>query len=166
MPEPPRPVPDPPPPPPAPDLAWLRRYVKLLDASVPLPGGVRIGLDGLLGLVPGWGDAAGLALSAAPILYAARLNVPVPVLLRMGLNLGIDALVGLVPILGDLFDFAWKANEKNLALLERALADAPRTRRRSTALLVATGVGLLALLSVPVMLSIWLIGWLWGLAFG
>ncbi len=101
------------------DVEPLRRLSHWLDELVPLPGGYRIGLDGILGLIPGAGDALGAVVSSYIITQAARLGVPTRILLLMIYNVAIDAVVGLIPILGDLFDFAWKANRRNVALLER-----------------------------------------------
>jgi hypothetical protein len=109
----------------APDPAAVRRLQKLaywLDDRFSLPGTkMRVGLDGLLGLIPGIGDAAGAAISAYIIAEAYRLGVPPSQLVRMGINLGIDALVGSIPVLGDIFDVGWKANRKNVALVLRHL---------------------------------------------
>lgn len=103
-------------------LSRLRSLARLLDSVFQVPfTRFRIGLDAVLGLVPGWGDAAGAVASAYIILQAARLGVPKAVLLRMVYNTGVEALVGIVPVLGDLFDAGWKANLKNVELLERYL---------------------------------------------
>lgn len=72
------------------------------------------------------GDAAGAILSGWILLEAAGQGLPRATLLRMTINIGIDSLVGAVPFLGDAFDFVWKANQRNLALLERHLADPAR----------------------------------------
>ena len=96
----------------------LRQLAFLLDDRFRIPGtSYRIGLDGLIGLVPGFGDAATTLLSLYIVLGARRLGVPVTKLGRMGLNVGLDAVLGAVPLVGDLFDVAWKANRRNLALL-------------------------------------------------
>jgi uncharacterized protein DUF4112 len=96
-------------------LEWLSR---LLDTAFALPGTrVRIGLDGLLGLIPGIGDPLGAVLSSYIIVMAARLGASRHTLLRMLGNVAIEGLVGVVPILGDVFDIAWKANVRNVALL-------------------------------------------------
>jgi hypothetical protein len=96
----------------------LRQLAYLLDDRFRIPGTkYRIGLDGLIGLVPGLGDAATTLLSLYIVLEARRLGVPVTKLGRMGLNVGLDAVLGAVPLVGDLFDVAWKANRRNLALL-------------------------------------------------
>ncbi len=103
-------------------LSRLRSLARLLDSVFQVPfTRLRIGLDAVLGLVPGWGDAAGAVASAYIILQAARLGAPNAVLLRMVYNTGLEALVGIVPVLGDLFDAGWKANVKNVELLERYL---------------------------------------------
>jgi len=104
-------------------LRRLRHLSTLLDEQFRIPGTTyRIGLDGLLGLIPGAGDTLGLLLSAYWLFEAKRLGLPRRMLLRMAANIGLDALVGTIPILGDIFDVVWKANKKNLTLLEAYLA--------------------------------------------
>jgi len=111
---------------------------RLLDDALPIPGTAwRIGLDPLLGLVPGVGDALGALASAYVVLLAIRAGAPAAVAARMIVNLLVDAVVGAVPALGDLFDFGWKANVRNLALLEAWVAEPARTRRLSRALSLA-----------------------------
>jgi hypothetical protein len=96
----------------------LERLAKLLDSEFRVPGtGFRFGVDGLIGFVPGIGDAAGLAISSYIVLEAWRLGAPNSILLRMIANLVVDGAVGSVPIAGDLFDMAWKANKRNMNLL-------------------------------------------------
>lgn len=98
---------------------WLVRFVFLLDEAVRVPGTRwRVGLDPILGLLPGGGDALGALLSAGVVLLAARHGVPRIALARMVFNVGVDAVIGAIPLIGDLFDFAWKANTRNLRLLE------------------------------------------------
>jgi len=109
---------------PAGEAAALRRLeglVGLLDDRFSI-GGFRFGLDGLLGLAPGVGDAA-TGLFAAYVVYEAwRLGASRSTLARMAANVAVDAAVGSIPLLGDLFDLAWKANRRNLELLRRDLA--------------------------------------------
>lgn len=101
-----------------PALRHLGRVARLLDSAIRIPGTrFRIGIDGLLGLIPGVGDMAGLALSAYIVFAAARAGASTSTLMRMVVNMGIEAIVGMVPVLGDIFDIAWKANERNVALL-------------------------------------------------
>lgn len=97
----------------------LRTLTHLLDNAIPLPGTpYRIGLDPLLGLIPGGGDIAGAVLSAYIVISAAQLGLPRESLLRMVLNILLEVMVGTIPVLGDLFDVAWKANVKNMELLD------------------------------------------------
>lgn len=119
-----------------PHLARVRALARLLDSAARVPGtGVRFGLDAVLGLVPGLGDLAGTAIAGYIVLAAARLGAPPSLLVRMLLNLGIDTAVGAVPVAGDLFDVAWRANTRNVALLEEHVA-APGTARRASRLVV------------------------------
>lgn len=123
-------------------LARVRRLATLLDAAVGIPGTrLRFGLDSLLGLIPGGGDVAGALLSGGVVLAAARLGATPSLLLRMLGNVALDALLGTVPVAGDLFDVAWKANMRNVRLLERHLDDPEGARRGSRALVVAAGAG-------------------------
>jgi len=105
--------------------ASLRRVARLaywLDDRFRIPGTRRrLGLDGLLGLVPGVGDAATTLIAAYILLEAARLGVPRAVLARMLANVGVDFAIGLVPLVGDLADLAWKANRRNAHLLREHL---------------------------------------------
>lgn len=130
-------------------LAWL------LDASIPLPGGWRIGIDAILGLLPGVGDAVGAVLSAYIVNEARALGAPKSVLWRMLGNVAIETVIGSIPFAGDLFDAAFKANLRNLRLLERYQYD-PIASRRSSRLFVAgfsllLGVLVLGLVALPVL---------------
>ncbi len=127
-------------------VSRARTLAQLLDSALPLPGGYRIGLDPLLGLVPGLGDLAGAAMSGHIVLLAARLGAPASVVARMIGNVAIDTLVGAVPVLGDLFDAAWKSNLRNVALLERWL-DEPAGAQRSSALVIGVTLLVLVLLA-------------------
>ena len=108
----------------------LRRLGYLLDNSIPIPGTrYRIGLEAIIGLVPGLGDLVGGGFSAWIILQAARLGASPSLLARMGWNLLVDTAVGAIPLLGDLFDAGFKANMRNLALLEGHLQGPAASRR-------------------------------------
>ena len=96
----------------------VRFLANLLDTCITLPGGYRIGLDPILGLVPGVGDLIGAALSVYLVREASKLGISKWIVLRMLGNVGIEALIGVVPVVGDLFDAAFKANVRNLRLLE------------------------------------------------
>ena len=104
-------------------LKRIRLLSRLLDEQFRIPGTTyRVGLDGLLGLIPGVGDAAGALLSVYILYEAMRLGAPSTVLLRMIANIGIDTVGGAIPVVGDIFDMAWKTNKKNAALLHAYLA--------------------------------------------
>jgi hypothetical protein len=129
-------------------LERLRRLGYLLDNSIPIPGtGFRIGLETIVGLVPGVGDLIGGGFSIYIVLQAARMGVPASLLARMGWNLFVDVVVGAVPFLGDLFDAGFKANMRNLALLERHV-EAPGHSRRVSRRFVAVLVLLLGLVVI------------------
>lgn len=118
-----------------------------LDNSIRVPGtSARFGMDAVIGLVPGVGDAAGALMSAYIVVQAARLGAPASSLARMLLNVGIEALFGAVPVLGDLFDAAYKANARNVALLRGELQRPGSTRRSSTAVVLAVVLALVLIL--------------------
>jgi hypothetical protein len=101
-------------------LELMRRWARIFDSAFRIPGTeITFGIDPILGLFPGIGDLASPVFSLVLLWHGARLRVPKVVLARMVLNALIDAGVGAIPVLGDLFDFAWKANEWNLTLLEK-----------------------------------------------
>lgn len=101
-------------------VAALRRWARLFDSAFRVPGtGMTFGLDPLIGLIPGLGDLMSPALTLLILWQGAAMRVPKIVLVRMVLNAILDAGIGAIPVVGDLFDFAWKANEFNLKLLER-----------------------------------------------
>lgn len=140
------------------DIAKARSLARLLDTAVGVPGTpLRIGLDAVLGLVPGAGDMVAAALSGYIVLVAVRSGTPPAIVLRMLANIGIDTLVGSVPVLGDLFDVAYKSNIKNVELMER-YADQPavveaRTRRLGILVVIViallmVGIGLLSVLAI------------------
>ena len=143
-------------------LARARVLARALDSAVGIPGtGLRIGLDPLLGLVPGLGDLAGAALSGYIVLTGIRLGVPRAVAVRMIANVAMDTVAGSVPVLGDLFDAGWKANNRNVALIERHVAspDAIRTGSRLMIAAVVIALALLALggLALTVLAVRWLL---------
>ena len=95
----------------------MRFVANLLDDSIRVPGTeFRIGIDPILGILPGAGDAVSAALSVYIVLESARLGVPFLTLLRMMANVTLDFAIGSVPVVGTLFDTVWKANQKNVEL--------------------------------------------------
>ncbi len=138
-------------------LQRLRALTRVLDDLVPIPGTrFRFGLDPVIGLVPGAGDALGAVISAYAVLVAVRLGAPASVLLRMCGNIALDAFAGTVPFLGDLFDFGFKANRRNLRLLERYDL-APGTVTRRSRLLLGFVLLLLLLILAGACVLAWLL---------
>ena len=145
-------------------LSRLRRVGWLLDSSIPIPGTrYTLGIDQIVGLVPGIGDLVGGFLSLYIIVEAARLGVPRGVLARMGWNVAVDTLVGEVPILGDLFDIGFKANIRNLALLDGYLQRPVEVRRASQRFVALLVAGLLLLSAGAVAFAVLLVRLLSGL---
>ena len=144
------------------DRAAVRQLADLLDTRFRIPGtNWRFGVDGILGLVPGVGDAAGLVLSSSVILQAVRLGARGATVVRMVGNVAVDTAVGAIPILGSIFDFAFKANTRNVRLLERHVVDAEGTRARSATAVRGTIIGavvaLLLIVGAVVAGVIWLV---------
>jgi hypothetical protein len=131
-----------------------------LDAGVRIPGtNLRFGLDPILGLIPGAGDAAGAVLAGWILVEAIRMGASRATLVRIAGNVALDAAVGALPFIGDIFDFTWKANLRNVALLERHRAAPDRADRadRSFVVLVLCGacVMVLGLLALGILLTRW-----------
>ena len=123
----------------------LRFVAWLLDSSIPLPGTrFTIGVDALIGLIPLLGDLIGVLASSYILSEAHRLGVGRAVLLRMAMNVAVEGVVGIVPILGDLFDAAWKANVRNVRLLE-AWSERPHRVERGSRWLVAALIAAMVL---------------------
>lgn len=136
-------------------LTRVHRLARILDSVFRIPGtGIRFGLDPIIGLVPGLGDAAGAVLAAWVVLLAARIGAPTAVVLRMLTNVAIDAVAGAIPLLGDLFDLGWKANTKNIALLDRYIADPLEVHAASRAMLAGIIAALTALIAGGIALGV------------
>lgn len=145
----------------------VRLLARLLDSSISIPGtGWKIGLDPIVGLIPGIGDLIGAVLSGYIILEAVHAEVPTFTLMRMLVNVGIDTVLGAVPALGDVFDAAWKSNVMNVALLERhlgATGGAPPKRHNVIGVMVVTLVVLVLIIGAGLALGILAARLLWGL---
>ncbi|AFZ37450.1 hypothetical protein Sta7437_3968 [Stanieria cyanosphaera PCC 7437] len=144
-------------------LDRLRRLSQLLDNAIGIPGTkYRIGLDPILGLLPGGGDTVTGALGAYIVVEAARMGLPKAVLWQMVGNILLDSVAGSVPVVGDLFDIGWKANVKNIALLESHLHLTSLNQKSDRIFLV----GLILVLAIIVIgfaaLTVFVIHWLWG----
>jgi hypothetical protein len=120
---------------------------------------LRVGLDPLLGLIPGVGDALGALASSYLVLVAVQLGAPASVVGRLVLNIAIDAVIGSVPLLGDLFDFGYRANLRNLALLED-WSERPGSTKRASRALVAVAVVIVLSLAAAAAFGAWhLVAW-------
>ncbi|MEM9832008.1 MAG: DUF4112 domain-containing protein [Bacteroidota bacterium] len=103
-----------------PDLKWVDKITQIMDSKFRIPGtNFRFGLDPILGLIPGLGDATSLAISGTLVYYMAKHGVSRKVVIMMLGNIALDAIFGSIPILGNLFDFFYKANTRNIRLLKR-----------------------------------------------
>jgi hypothetical protein len=139
-------------------LDSLRRWAVILDSLFRVPGtSIRFGLDAIVGLIPGVGDVASPVYTALILIEGLRRRVPAVVQARMVLNAALDMVVGLIPVLGDIADVGWKANLRNLALLERhARPGTPPSA--GDYVFVALCIAAVVLITiVPVALLIWLL---------
>lgn len=137
----------------------LEIVASLLDNVFHIPGtNLRFGLDPIIGLVPGLGDAISGLASFLIVFAAWQRHIPRVTIARMVANIGIDTLVGSLPFLGDAFDAAWKSNRKNVTLLRRTQYD-PRKRQVWTDWLFLLGIVLIltALVIVPLVVLWFLI---------
>lgn len=147
------------------DLVALRKFAYYMDEAFTIPGTpFKVGLDAILGLIPGFGDIIGGVLSTWIVVGALRHRVPARIIARMVLNIAIDLLFGAVPVAGDVFDFLYEENVKNMRLLEKH-RDRRRPPRSTAAIaLVAACIVLfvigLAIVLVATMIAVvlWLIG--------
>jgi hypothetical protein len=131
----------------------------LLDSAFVVPGtSMRIGLDPIIGLVPGIGDLISPLFTAGILWQARELGIPKVVQLRMIFNVAIDSMVGLFPVLGDVFDFAWKANDMNMALLEHHAHEDHSAAPGDWLFVIAMIVLLIVIAAVPFMILGWLMG--------
>ena len=144
-------------------IELLRRVARMLDSALPVPGtSFRFGLDPILGLIPGLGDLVSPLFTLGMLFQARDLGVPRVVQLRMIFNVAIDVLTGFVPLIGDLFDFAWKANNRNLALLERHAYEEHEPSAGDWAFVAVCVALLVVIAAVPFLL----LGWAFNLIAG
>jgi hypothetical protein len=148
----------------------VRVLARLLDNAIPIPGtSWKIGLDPIVGLIPGIGDLISAVLSGYIILEAARADIPTLTLAKMLGNVGIDTLFGAVPALGDVFDAAWKSNTRNVALLERHLeviVTPVREKRSVVGRTILAAAVLVLIVGAGLGLGIYVARLLWGLTTG
>lgn len=142
-------------------LRWVERIARLMDSQFRLPGTrFRFGLDPLLGLVPIVGDLSTTAVSIALLLTMLRHGASGAVVVRMALNILLDTVVGAIPIIGNVFDFAYKSNERNVALLRRHYAEG-RHRGSGKGLIALVLLAFLVVFSLVAWGSVALLSWVW-----
>jgi hypothetical protein len=127
--------------------------------------GIRFGLDGIIGLVPVVGDIATSGVSFYIVLRAFIMGFPLIVIIRMLINVFIDFVFGAVPILGNIFDFFWKANTSNVAIMKAYSTSPDRTKKRSGAFILGFALAVLSLFAVFVYLVVKILGLLLNLLF-
>jgi hypothetical protein len=139
-------------------LERLRTIATVLDDAVRVPGtNIRFGLDALLGLLPGAGDAVTGVVAAYAIVLAAQLGAPPVVIARMAMNVLIDVATGTIPVLGDIFDVGWKSNRKNVRLLEGYQANPQKVRASSWAVVIVLLLVIVAAIVGVFMLAAWIL---------
>lgn len=139
-------------------LERLRRLTLLMDQAFGVPGTRwRFGLDALFGLVPGLGDIAGGLIAVYALHVARRLGAPGVIQLHMLTNIAIDASVGTIPLVGDLFDFVFKAQTRNLALLDDWLQTPHQVTKRSQRGLLLVPLAIVVVFATLTILGIWLL---------
>lgn len=133
-----------------------------LDDSISLPGTrFRIGWDAIIGLIPVGGDAVSGLLSLYIIIEAIRLGASTSLIIRMLFNVALDVLIGSIPLVGDIFDFGWKANVRNVRLIQRFVMEPDEVRRESNWRVGWVSVASSIVVLIVIVLLIWMV-WLLG----
>jgi hypothetical protein len=145
----------------------LRRFSYLLDSAIRIPGTpYRIGIDPLLDIIPIGGDFIGTALSIYIVIEAARMGASRPVVVQMVSNILFDTVIGTVPVLGTVADAVWKANGKNIELLETELKIPQSEKKADWLFLVLLIGGLLIAIVILAAVSVLLLRWILTAIFG
>lgn len=144
-------------------ILLARFLAEWLDQRFTIPGtSIKIGLDPILGLIPGIGDAIANLAGSAILLIAAQYQVPKIVLLRMGSNVALNAIIGAIPVFGDVFSIWFRSNAKNARLLERYVSAEERASTFGNWIFVIAVIGGIILLSIGILIATaWLIQQLW-----
>jgi hypothetical protein len=143
-------------------VATAELLAKILDTAVKIPGTpFYVGLDPLLGLIPGIGDMLANLIGTVILILAARLRVPQIVIARMSLNLLINGTVGAIPILGDLFSIWFRSHARNAELLRRAAAQPYRETQQARIYVACIIAGTVVLLVFLIVLVLWIVAKLW-----
>jgi len=128
---------------------WVDKLAWLMDRSIPI-GRWQIGLDGIIGLVPGLGDFIGVLVSGLIVAAGVRARLPRSAIARMIANVAVDGVFGAVPLLGDIFDMTFKANTRNVEIYREALRGG-RSRSRDSLFVTGVILAFLALLAIPLL---------------
>ena len=143
-----------------PRLKNLNRLAQLMDASFQIPGTkVRFGLDSIIGLIPGIGDLISFAISGYIMSTASKLGASKNVMARMMVNSTIDAIIGSIPLIGDIFDIGFKANQRNIRLMNKHFVEG-RHSGGASKVMVPVVLIILVLLAGFIWLSYKLITWI------
>jgi hypothetical protein len=149
---------------PGPYVYLARIIATFLDSAFVLPGtSIRIGLDPLIGLIPGFGDSLAGLLGTSLLFLGAQVGMPRIVLARMGLNVFLNTAIGIIPGIGDLFSFWFKSNMRNLALIHRYTTEEPRRVSTTADWIFVIGmiVLMLALFVLVILGALWLVRRAW-----
>lgn len=142
-------------------LRRIRRISHLLDNAIPIPGTkYRIGLDPILGLIPGGGDLISSIFAGYVVFKSAQMGVPRETLVQMAANIVFDTFAGTVPVAGDLLDVTWKANVKNIELLDAHLGSPEPGKKADWLFVAGLLLGLMLIVGGVIFLSVMLFGWL------
>lgn len=143
-------------------VSQLKSLSYLLDESIKIPfTNYRIGLDPIIGFLPGAGDYLGAILSGYIVLQSARLGVNKATLSRMAINIITETLIGTIPILGDFFDANWKANTKNMELLNAHLEQPKKTKKADILFVVLLLTALLFILIISSIITFLIFKFIW-----
>lgn len=144
-------------------MVWVERVSRLLDSQFRVPGtNFTFGIDPIIGLIPGLGDLSSFAVSSVLLLTMARNGVSRKLLFLMAGNLMIDTVLGSIPILGSIFDFTFKANQRNIRLLQQHY-DQGKHHGSGIGIIIVTLLAVLALLIVVLYLSWQLVSYVFNL---
>lgn len=143
-------------------VATAEFLAKILDTTVKIPGTpFYLGLDPLLGLIPGIGDMIANLIGTVILILAARLRVPQIVVARMSLNLLINGTIGAIPILGDFFSIWFRSHARNAELLRRAATQPYRETQQARLYVAGIIGGTVVLLLLAIAAVLWIVVKLW-----
>jgi len=143
-------------------VAMAEFLAKILDTTVKIPGTpFYVGLDPLLGLIPGIGDVLANLIGTVILILAARLDVPKVVITRMSINLLINGTIGAIPILGDLFSIWFRSHARNAELLRRAAMQPYRETQQARLYVAGIIGGTVVLLLLAIALVLWIVVTVW-----